>query len=151
MLFQICALLSFTLAKAVVHKTAYNNKIIIILGTWGSHSRTIRKPASGSAPSSGKSTPLPQQLESASNSTSSNKGSKKFTGNRSGSTSRSNSAERRRSGSDETASPTRKSALFDAFRPRSKSDASKTRKPSIIANMKNVMQVRLVFKNILVI
>ncbi|XP_051165788.1 5'-AMP-activated protein kinase subunit gamma-2 isoform X2 [Leptopilina boulardi] len=109
-------------------------------GTWSSHSRNIRKPASGSAPNSGKSTPLPQQLESTSNSLNSSKGSKKFIGTRSGSTSRSNSAERRRSGSDETASPTRKSALFDAFRPRSKSDASKTRKPSIIANMKNVMQ-----------
>ncbi|XP_043483854.1 dentin sialophosphoprotein [Leptopilina heterotoma] len=107
-------------------------------GTWSSHSRNIRKPSSGSAPNSGKSTPLPQQLESTSNSVNSNKGSKKFTGTRSGY--RSNSAERRKSGSDETASPTRKSALFDAFRPRSKSDASKTRKPSIIANMKNVMQ-----------
>ncbi|XP_076624673.1 SNF4/AMP-activated protein kinase gamma subunit isoform X2 [Colletes latitarsis] len=113
-------------------------------GTWGSHSRTIRKPSSGSAPGSGKSTPLPQQPEPSSSS-SSGKGGKKASGTQSGSTSRSNSrsnsAERRRSGGtiDETASPTRKPALFDAFRPRSKSDASK-RKPSIIANMKSAVQ-----------
>ncbi|KOC69683.1 hypothetical protein WH47_07870 [Habropoda laboriosa] len=113
-------------------------------GTWGSHSRTIRKPTSGSAPGSGKSTPLPQQQEPSSSS-SSNKGGRKASGTRSGSTSRSNSrsnsAERRRSGGtiDDTASPTRKPALFDAFRPRSKSDASK-RKPSIIANMKSAVQ-----------
>lgn len=117
---------------------------IITTGTWGSHSRTIRKPTSGSAPGSGKSTPLPQQVEPSSSSNSS-KG-KKVSGTRSGSTSRSNSrsnsAERRRSGGtvDDTASPTKKPALFDAFRPRSKSDASK-RKPSIIANMKSAMQV----------
>lgn len=110
-------------------------------GTWGSHSRTIRKPTSGSAPGSGKSTPLPQQVEPSSSSSK----SKKVSGTRSGSTSRSNSrsnsAERRRSGGtvDDTASPTKKPALFDAFRPRSKSDASK-RKPSIIANMKSAMQ-----------
>ncbi|XP_054004830.1 dentin sialophosphoprotein [Hylaeus anthracinus] len=113
-------------------------------GTWGSHSRTIRKPTSGSAPGSGKSTPLPQQPEP-SCSWSSGKSGKKASGTRSGSTSRSNSrsnsAERRRSGGtiDETASPTRKPALFDAFRPRSKSDASK-RKPSLIANMKSAVQ-----------
>ncbi|XP_033211898.1 uncharacterized protein LOC117169575 [Belonocnema kinseyi] len=109
-------------------------------GTWGSHSRNIKKASSGSAPGSGKSTPVPQHMESTSSSWSSSKGGKKISGTRSGSTSRSNSAERRRSGGDETASPTRKSALFDAFRPRSKSDASKTRKPSIIANMKNAVQ-----------
>ncbi|XP_043681836.1 dentin sialophosphoprotein-like isoform X2 [Vespula pensylvanica] len=117
-------------------------------GTWGSHSRPIRKPAPGSAPGSGKSTPLPQQHPepSASSSSSSSKGGRKASGTRSGSTSRSNSrsnsAERRRSGGgtvDDTASPTRKPALFDAFRPRSKSDASK-RKPSIIANMKSAVQ-----------
>ncbi|KAK2582502.1 hypothetical protein KPH14_004803 [Odynerus spinipes] len=117
-------------------------------GTWGSHSRPIRKPAPGSAPSSGKSTPLPQQHAepSASSSSSSSKGGRKASGTRSGSTSRSNSrsnsAERRRSGGgtvDDTASPTRKPALFDAFRPRSKSDASK-RKPSLIANMKSAVQ-----------
>ncbi|KZC10129.1 hypothetical protein WN55_01112 [Dufourea novaeangliae] len=113
-------------------------------GTWGSHSRTIRKPTSGSAPGSGKSTPLPQPAEPSSSSSSS-KGGRKVSGTRSGSTSRSNSrsnsAERRRSGGtvDDTASPTRKPALFDAFRPRSKSDASK-RKPSIIANMKSAVQ-----------
>ncbi|XP_046828998.1 serine-rich adhesin for platelets isoform X3 [Vespa crabro] len=117
-------------------------------GTWGSHSRPIRKPAPGSAPGSGKSTPLPQQHPepSASSSSNSSKGGRKASGTRSGSTSRSNSrsnsAERRRSGGgtvDDTASPTRKPALFDAFRPRSKSDASK-RKPSIIANMKSAVQ-----------
>nr|XP_033323720.1 serine-rich adhesin for platelets-like isoform X2 [Megalopta genalis] len=113
-------------------------------GTWGSHSRTIRKPTSGSAPGSGKSTPLPQPAEPSSSSSSS-KGGRKASGTRSGSTSRSNSrsssVERRRSGGtvDDTASPTRKPALLDAFRPRSKSDASK-RKPSIIANMKNAVQ-----------
>lgn len=119
----------------------------IMIGTWGSHSRTIRKPTSGSAPGSGKSTPLPQQAEPSSSSSSS-KGGKKASGTRSGSTSRSNSrsnsAERRRSGGgtvDDTASPTKKPALFDAFRPRSKSDASK-RKPSIIANMKSAVQVQ---------
>ena len=110
-------------------------------GTWGSHSRTIRKPTSGSAPGSGKSTPLPQQAESSSSSSS--KGGRKASGTRSGSTSRSNSrsnsAERRKSGGTVDDSPTRKSALFDAFRPRSKSDASK-RKPSIIANMKSAVQ-----------
>ncbi|KAK0167210.1 hypothetical protein PV327_004639 [Microctonus hyperodae] len=77
-----------------------------------------------------------------SSSSNSMKTSKKVTGTRSNSNSRSNSrsnsVERRRS--DDTASPTRKNALFDAFRPRSKSDASKTRKPSIIANMKNAVQ-----------
>ncbi|XP_017890901.1 dentin sialophosphoprotein-like isoform X2 [Ceratina calcarata] len=115
-------------------------------GTWGSHSRTIRKPTSGSAPGSGKSTPLPQQpQEPTSGSSGSSKGGRKASGTRSGSTSRSNSrsnsAERRKSGGniDDTASPTRKPALFDAFRPRSKSDASK-RKPSIIANMKSAVQ-----------
>nr|XP_031848505.1 uncharacterized protein LOC116433964 isoform X2 [Nomia melanderi] len=113
-------------------------------GTWGSHSRTIRKPTSGSAPGSGKSTPLPQPAEPSSSSSSS-KGGRKASGTRSGSTSRSNSrsssVERRRSGGtvDDTASPTRKPALLDAFRPRSKSDASK-RKPSIIANMKSAVQ-----------
>ncbi|XP_012058105.1 PREDICTED: dentin sialophosphoprotein [Atta cephalotes] len=110
--------------------------------TWGSHSKTIRKSSYGSAPSSGKSTPLPQPAEPSSSS-SSGKGGRKTSGTRSGSTSRSNSrsnsAERRRSGTDDTASPTRKPALFDAFRPRSKSDASK-RKPSIIANMKSAVQ-----------
>ncbi|KAL6261200.1 hypothetical protein P5V15_008725 [Pogonomyrmex californicus] len=112
--------------------------------TWGSHSKPIKKSSYGSAPSSGKSTPLPQPAEPSSSS-SSGKGGRKTSGTRSGSTSRSNSrsnsAERRRSGggTDDTASPTRKPALFDAFRPRSKSDASK-RKPSIIANMKNVVQ-----------
>ncbi|XP_076646407.1 SNF4/AMP-activated protein kinase gamma subunit isoform X1 [Halictus rubicundus] len=116
-------------------------------GTWGSHSRTIRKTASGSAPGSGKSTPLQQPAEPSSSSSSS-KGGRKASGTRSGSTSRSNSrsssVERRRSGGtvDDTASPTRKTALLDAFRPRSKSDASK-RKPSIIANMKNAMQQSL--------
>ena len=119
--------------------------MFIVTGTWGSHSRSIRKPTTGSAPGSGKSTPLPQQLEPASSSSSSSKG-RKASGTRSGSNSRSNSrsnsAERRRSG-DDTASPTRKTALFDAFRPRSKSDASKARKPSIIANMKNAVQVRI--------
>ncbi|XP_076295856.1 SNF4/AMP-activated protein kinase gamma subunit isoform X3 [Lasioglossum baleicum] len=116
-------------------------------GTWGSHSRTIRKPTSGSAPGSGKSTPLPQPAEPSSSSSSS-KGGRKASGTRSGSTSRSNSrsssVERRRSGGtvDDTASPTRKPALLDAFRPRSKSDASK-RKPSIIANMKNAVQQSL--------
>ncbi|XP_015181525.1 PREDICTED: serine-rich adhesin for platelets [Polistes dominula] len=120
-------------------------------GTWGSHSRPIRKPAPGSAPGSGNSTPLPQQPPepSVSSSSSSSKGGRKASGTRSGSTSRSNSrsnsAERRRSGGggggsvDDTASPTRKPALFDAFRPRSKSDASK-RKPSLIANMKSAVQ-----------
>ncbi|XP_076231023.1 SNF4/AMP-activated protein kinase gamma subunit [Calliopsis andreniformis] len=111
-------------------------------GTWGSHSRTIRKPTSGSAPGSGKSTPLPQQVEPSSSSSSS-KGGRKASGTRSGSTSRSNSrsnsAERRRSGGTVDDSPTKKPALFDAFRPRSKSDASK-RKPSIIANMKSAVQ-----------
>lgn len=58
------------------------------------------------------------------------------------SNSRSNSVERRKSG-DDTASPTRKNALFDAFRPRSKSDASKTRKPSIIDNIKSTVQVKI--------
>ncbi|EGI58982.1 hypothetical protein G5I_12837 [Acromyrmex echinatior] len=112
--------------------------------TWGSHSKTIRKSSYGSAPSSGKSTPLPQPAEPSSSS-SSGKSGRKTSGTRSGSTSRSNSrsnsAERRRSGggTDDTASPTRKPALFDAFRPRSKSDASK-RKPSIIANMKSAVQ-----------
>ncbi|XP_029666763.1 uncharacterized protein DDB_G0284459-like isoform X1 [Formica exsecta] len=112
--------------------------------TWGSHSKTIRKSSYGSAPSSGKSTPLPQPTE-ASSSSSSGKGGRKTSGTRSGSTSRSNSrsnsTERRRSSgtTDDTASPTRKPALFDAFRPRSKSDASK-RKPSIIANMKSAVQ-----------
>ncbi|XP_011881316.1 PREDICTED: dentin sialophosphoprotein [Vollenhovia emeryi] len=108
--------------------------------TWGSHSKTIKKSSYGSAPSSGKSTPLPQPAEPSSSS-SSGKGGRKASGTRSGSTSRSNSAERRRSGggTDDTASPTRKPALFDAFRPRSKSDASK-RKPSIIANMKSAVQ-----------
>ena len=115
----------------------------MFLGTWGSHSRNIKKVSSGSAPGSGKSTPVPQQMESTSSSSSSSK-DKKISGTRSGSTIRSNSAERRRSGGDETASPTRKSALFDAFRPRSKSDASKTRKPSIIANMKNAVQVNYI-------
>ncbi|KAI4498938.1 hypothetical protein M0802_006113 [Mischocyttarus mexicanus] len=130
----------------IVTEDADNNQ-----GTWGSHSRPIRKPAPGSAPGSGKSTPLPQQPPepSASSSSSSSKGGKKASGTRSGSTShsnsRSNSAERRRSGGggggtvDDTASPTRKPALFDAFRPRSKSDASK-RKPSLIANMKSAVQ-----------
>lgn len=127
----------------------------IFVGTWGSHSKNIRRGTSGSAPSSGKSTPLPHQQESISSSSTSSKG-KKASGTRSGSTSRSNSrsnsVERRRSGSstvgnDDTASPTRKSALLDAFRPRSKSDASKTRKPSIIANMKNAVQVRVPFEN----
>lgn len=118
----------------------------ITTGTWGSHSRTIRKPTSGSAPGSGKSTPLPQQPEPSSSS-SSGKGGRKASGTRSGSTSRSNSrsnsAERRRSGGtvDDTASPSKKPAIFDAFRPRSKSDASK-RKPSIIANMKSAVQVQ---------
>ncbi|EZA59445.1 hypothetical protein X777_00288 [Ooceraea biroi] len=115
--------------------------------TWGSHSKTIRKSSYGSAPSSGKSTPLPQPTEAASSSSSSGKDGRKTSGTRSGSTSRSNSrsnsVERRRSGggvADElTASPTRKPALFDAFRPRSKSDAGK-RKPSIIANMKSAVQ-----------
>ncbi|XP_011686138.1 PREDICTED: flocculation protein FLO11 [Wasmannia auropunctata] len=112
--------------------------------TWGSHSKTIKKSSYGSAPSSGKSTPLPQPAEPSSSS-SSGKGGRKTSGTRSGSTSRSNSrsnsAERRKSGggTDDTASPTRKPALFDAFRPRSKSDASK-RKPSIIANMKSAVQ-----------
>ncbi|XP_066603715.1 5'-AMP-activated protein kinase subunit gamma-2 isoform X3 [Prorops nasuta] len=111
-------------------------------GTWGSHSRNIRKPSAGSAPGSGKSTPLPQPVDLGSSS----KSGKKASGTRSGSTSRSNSrsnsVERRRNSgtSDDTASPTRKTALFDAFRPRSKSDASKTRKPSIIANMKSAVQ-----------
>ncbi|KAL0105605.1 hypothetical protein PUN28_015832 [Cardiocondyla obscurior] len=109
--------------------------------TWGSHSKTIKKSSYGSAPSSGKSTPLPQPAEPSTSSSSSSKGGRKTSGTRSGSTSRSNSAERRRSGggTDDTASPTRKPALFDAFRPRSKSDASK-RKPSIIANMKSAVQ-----------
>ncbi|KAK0086575.1 hypothetical protein PV325_002979 [Microctonus aethiopoides] len=115
-------------------------------GTWGSHSKPIKKSTTGSAPNSGKSTPLSQQMDQAgaasSSSSNSMKTSKKVTGTRSNSNSRSNSrsnsVERRRS--DDTASPTRKNALFDAFRPRSKSDASKTRKPSIIANMKNAVQ-----------
>nr|XP_012230181.1 PREDICTED: dentin sialophosphoprotein [Linepithema humile]XP_012230189.1 PREDICTED: dentin sialophosphoprotein [Linepithema humile]XP_012230198.1 PREDICTED: dentin sialophosphoprotein [Linepithema humile]XP_012230207.1 PREDICTED: dentin sialophosphoprotein [Linepithema humile]XP_012230216.1 PREDICTED: dentin sialophosphoprotein [Linepithema humile] len=111
--------------------------------TWGSHSKIIKKPSYGSAPSSGKSTPLPQPTEPSSSS-SSGKGGRKTSSTRSGSTSRSNSrsnsAERRKSGgADDTASPTRKPALFDAFRPRSKSDAGK-RKPSIIANMKSAVQ-----------
>ncbi|KAL2737860.1 flocculation protein FLO11, partial [Vespula squamosa] len=117
------------------------------LGTWDSHFRPIRKQAPGSAPGSGKYTPLPQQHPepSASSSSSSSKG-RKASSTRSGSTShsnsRSNNAERRRSGGstvDDTASPTRKPALFDAFRPRSKSEASK-RKPGIIANMKSAVQ-----------
>ncbi|XP_011310524.1 5'-AMP-activated protein kinase subunit gamma-2 isoform X1 [Fopius arisanus] len=112
-------------------------------GTWGSHSRPIRKPASGSAPGSGKSTPLPQQSEPSGASTSTRVTGRKTSGVRSSSNSRSNSrsnsVERRKSG-DDTVSPTRKNALFDAFRPRSKSDASKTRKPSIIANMKTAVQ-----------
>lgn len=123
-------------------------QITIFTDTWGSHSKTVRKQTSGSAPSSGKSTPLPQPTTEPSSSSSSGKGGRKPSGTRSGSTSRSNSrsnsAERRRSGGaipDETASPMRKSALLDAFRPRSKSDASK-RKPSIIANMKSAVQVR---------
>lgn len=120
--------------------------MIVFADTWGSHSKTIKKSAHGSAPSSGKSTPLPQPTEPSSSS-SSGKCGRKASGTRSGSTSRSNSrsnsAERRRSGggTDDTASPTRKPALFDAFRPRSKSDASK-RKPSIIANMKSAVQVK---------
>ncbi|XP_046614335.1 dentin sialophosphoprotein isoform X1 [Neodiprion virginianus] len=110
-------------------------------GTWGSHSRNIRKASTGSAPGSGKSTPLPQphsdQLSSSSGFVKAS--GRKSASTRSGSNSRSNSTERRKSG-DDTASPTRKPALFDAFRPRSKSDASKTRKPSIITNMKNAVQ-----------
>lgn len=121
-------------------------EIILFIDTWGSHSKPIKKSSYGSAPSSGKSTPLPQPTE-VSSSSSSGKGGRKTSGTRSGSTSRSNSrsnsTERRRSSgtTDDTASPTRKPALFDAFRPRSKSDASK-RKPSIIANMKSAVQVK---------
>lgn len=99
---------------------------------------------SGSAPGSGKSTPLPQQSEPSGSSSSMKIIGRKTSGVRSNSNSRSNSrsnsVERRKSG-DDTVSPTRKNALFDAFRPRSKSDASKTRKPSIIANMKTAVQV----------
>lgn len=138
-----CQLVSFDLSEETC---LCSTEIIAIADTWGSHSKTIRKSSYGSAPSSGKSTPLPQPAEPSSSS-SSGKGGRKASGTRSGSTSRSNSrsnsAERRRSGggADDTASPTRKPALFDAFRPRSKSDAGK-RKPSIIANMKSAVQVR---------
>lgn len=56
-------------------------------------------------------------------------------------------SERRRSGDDilnQTVQSPRKATptIFDAFRPRSKSDASRTKKPStLIAQMKNAVQV----------
>lgn len=53
-------------------------------------------------------------------------------------------AGRRKSGDDvlSSVSPSRKAqALLDAFRPRSKSDASKNKKPTIISQMKNAMHV----------
>ncbi|CAG2065976.1 unnamed protein product [Timema podura] len=41
-------------------------------------------------------------------------------------------------------SPSRRPAIFDAFRPRSKSDASRAKKPgTLISQMKNVMQVAI--------
>lgn len=56
---------------------------------------------------------------------------------------------RRKSGDDilTNVSPSRKAqTFFDAFRPRSKSDASKTKKPSnIISQMKNAMHVSVIF------
>lgn len=60
---------------------------------------------------------------------------------------RSERAERRKSGDDilnQTVQSPRKATptIFDAFRPRSKSDASRTKKPStLIAQMKNAVQV----------
>ncbi|XP_034945019.1 flocculation protein FLO11 isoform X2 [Chelonus insularis] len=99
-------------------------------GTWSSHSRAIRPRTTSSAPSSGSSTPLPQQVEVKS----AGRKVSGIRGTRSTSNSRSNSVERRRN--DETVSPTRRNAFFEALRPRSKSDASKPRKPSIIANVK---------------
>ncbi|XP_058794534.1 5'-AMP-activated protein kinase subunit gamma-2 [Phymastichus coffea] len=110
-------------------------------GTWGSHTRTVQKsPLISSAPVSGKSTPQPQQQSEV---------LKKFSSIRSNPTSqnnsRSSSIERRKSytTSDDTISPSRKNAILEVFRPRSKSDASRTKKPSIITNMKNVMQQSL--------
>lgn len=64
-------------------------------------------------------------------------------GSRSGSTSRSSSMERRKSGEDTTQSPSRKPGMLDAFRPRSKSDASKKKSGTLMAHMKSAMQVSI--------
>ncbi|XP_011502544.1 PREDICTED: 5'-AMP-activated protein kinase subunit gamma-2 isoform X2 [Ceratosolen solmsi marchali] len=107
-------------------------------GTWGSHSRTIQKTSLGnSAPVSGKSTPQPfQHVEI----------TRKCWDIQS-EISQNNSLERKKNSItntiDDTASPSRKNIIFDAFRPRSKSDASKAKKPSIITNMKNAVQYSL--------
>lgn len=73
----------------------------------------------------------------------SSKSSKHGSGSRSGSTSRSSSMERRKSGEDTTQSPSRKPGMLDAFRPRSKSDASKKKSGTLMAHMKSAMQVIL--------
>ena len=112
-----------------------------LVGTWGSHSRTTHKtPTASSDPVSGTSTPQPhiQNKRLCSSSTQSVSTTQIHT--------RSSSVERRKSSattlSDDTNSPSRKNVLWrEAFRPRSKSDASKTKKPSIIANMKSAVQV----------
>ncbi|GLV41653.1 SNF4/AMP-activated protein kinase gamma subunit [Carabus blaptoides fortunei] len=67
---------------------------------------------------------------------------KHSSGSRSGSASRSSSGERRKSNEDpgQTQSPSRKPGMLDAFRPRSKSDASKKKSGTLMSHMKSAMQ-----------
>lgn len=99
-------------------------------GTWGSAKPDIKSKNSDSKSSSG------------------SRHSHSAGGSRSGSASRSSSVERRKSGDEpgsgsgsQQPSPSRKPGMLDAFRPRSKSDASKKKPGTLMAQMKSAMQV----------
>ena len=51
---------------------------------------------------------------------------------------------RHRSGEDLSSKPQKHSSLLDIFRPRSKSDASRMKKPTFMSKMQSAMQVRTV-------
>ncbi|XP_044730606.1 uncharacterized protein LOC123293765 isoform X2 [Chrysoperla carnea] len=101
-------------------------------GSWGSNSRSSNKKGSENS-----------SKEDGINKQSSSSNKNKKSGSRSGSASRSSSQERRKSGDrdDQMPSPSRKQNIFDAFRPRSKSDASKNKKQgTLMSHMKSAMQ-----------
>ncbi|XP_031789100.1 uncharacterized protein LOC100678622 isoform X6 [Nasonia vitripennis] len=104
-------------------------------GTWGSHSRPISKASSNSTTTA--------TLKLGSQAADMGKKSVAIRLENNRIKNRSSSVDRRKSTTitlDETTSPSKKSAILDAFRPRSKSDVSKSKKPSIITNMKNAVQ-----------
>lgn len=107
-------------------------------GTWGSKSDSKHKDKDGKHKQAAVPSKEKHKSKHDSKAEAKKKKDKDKHGTRSGSTSRSNSAERRKS--DDVQSP-KKAGLLDGFRSRSNSDASKKKGSAFMASMKSAMLV----------